>query len=79
MPVARRERYEMPNWVRDAIAGHGLLRAYTQRPPFQQNDYVGWITSAKRQDTQQRRLAQILDELERGGVYMKMAWRVKDE
>jgi len=32
---------------------------------------------AKRADTQRRRLAQMLDELEKGDVYMKMSWNPK--
>jgi hypothetical protein len=62
----------MPDWVRDALIERGLMDAYRSRPPYQQNDYVGWITRAKRQETQERRLAQMLDELERGDKYMKM-------
>ena len=65
----------MPDFVREALAGHGLTEAYEARPSYQQNDYIGWITRAKREDTQQRRLAQMLDELEKGGLYMKMPWR----
>ena len=33
-----------------------------------------WINNAKREDTKHKRLAQMLDELENGGVYMKMKW-----
>jgi len=46
--------------------------AYTERPAYQQNDYVGWISRAKREETRKKRLQQMLDELEKGGVYMKM-------
>jgi len=51
-----------------------LMKAYRERPPYQQNDYIGWITRAKRQSTRDKRLAQMLDELEKGDVYMKMAY-----
>lgn len=51
------------------------MEAYQQRPPYQRNDYIGWITRAKRDDTRHQRIAQMLDELTRGDVYMKMAWR----
>jgi hypothetical protein len=53
------------------------MEAYRDRPPYQQNDYIGWITRAKREETRERRLAQMLDELERGDVYMKMPYRPK--
>lgn len=75
-PIRRsRERYPMPDFIRDALVAHDLTTAYDARPPYQRNDYIGWITRAKLPATQQKRLAQMLDELGRGDVYMKMAWR----
>jgi len=73
----KRPQYEMPDFVRDALIEHDLMEAYRQRPPYQQNDYIGWITRAKRTETQQKRLAQMLRELEDGDKYMKMAYRAK--
>lgn len=67
-----RPRYPMPDFVRQALEERGLMEDYRARPAYQQNDYVGWITRAKRQATVQRRLEQMLDELEMGGVYMNM-------
>ena len=49
-----------------------LMVAYRERPAYQQNDYIGWINSAKRDETKQKRLNQMLAELKQGGVYMKM-------
>ena len=65
----------MPEFVERALLERGLMAAYRQRPPYQRNDYLGWITQAKREPTKLRRLAQMLDELEQGDRYMKMAWR----
>jgi uncharacterized protein YdeI (YjbR/CyaY-like superfamily) len=42
------------------------MDAYRARPPYRQNDYIGWITRARRAETRQRRLSQMLDELEHG-------------
>ena len=70
-------RYEMPEFFRDALNARGLMDAYLARPSYQQNDYIGWITRAKLDSTRQKRLDQMLDELERGGVYMKMKWNPK--
>ena len=70
-----RPRYEMPDYIREALSARGLIDAYRARPPYQQNDYIGWITRAKLEATKKKRLNQMLDELERGGVYMKMKWR----
>lgn len=77
MPLFKRPRYPMPDFVRDALLAADLMDAYRARPPYQQNDYIGWITRAKREETRQKRLAQMLEELEQGDVYMKMAWRSK--
>ncbi len=72
-----RPRHPMPAFVRRALVERGLLQAYRKRPPYQRNDYIGWITRAKRPETRERRLAQMLDELERGDRYMKMIHRPK--
>ncbi len=74
MTTSRRPRHPMPDFVREALEEHELVEAYEARPPYQRNDYLGWISRAKREDTRQRRLAQMLDELRRGDVYMKMPW-----
>ncbi len=68
----KRPRYPMPDFVKDALDERGLMAAYKERPAYQQNDYIGWIMRAKRQETKESRLGQMLDELERGGVYMNM-------
>ena len=72
-----RTKHEMPDFIRDALSARGLMDAYHARPPYQQNDYLGWIIRAKMDATKQKRVNQMLDELERGGVYMKMKWKVK--
>ena len=65
----------MPKAVEGALIESGLMDAYRARPDYQQNDYLGWINRAKRPETKERRLQQMLSELERGDVYMKMDWR----
>ena len=68
----QRPTHPMPDFVRAALEARGLMTLYERRPAYQQNDYLGWITRAKREETVQKRLAQMLDELERGDTYMKM-------
>ena len=72
-----RPRYPLPAFVREALRTSGLMEAYKARPPYQQNDYIGWITRAKRPETRQRRLTQMLEELASGDHYMKMPYRAK--
>lgn len=64
----------MPTFIKAALEADGLMSVYKNRPPYQQNDYIGWITRAKREETKQKRLEQMLDELKKGDVYMKMRW-----
>jgi hypothetical protein len=33
----------MPTDVRRALEQADLMRAYDARPPYQRNDYIGWI------------------------------------
>ena len=69
--------HPMPDWMRQAIAERGLAARYSERPAYQQNDYVHWISSPKREETRRKRLGQMLDELEAGGVYMRMKWTAR--
>lgn len=62
----------MPDDVSDALDRRDLTKLYLERPFYQRNDYLAWIARAVRPDTRQRRIDQMLYELEQGGVYMKM-------
>jgi hypothetical protein len=61
----KRPRYPMPADIKKAVT-------YGERPAYQQNDYVGWITRARLADTRSKRIAQMVAELTKGGVYMNM-------
>lgn len=65
---------DMPDFVAVALTERELRDKYDARPDYQRNDYLMWINNAKREETKLKRLAQMLDELEQGGVYMKMKW-----
>ncbi len=71
----KREIHPMPQFVKDSLMENDLMESYRERPPYQQNDYIGWITIAKREGTRRKRLDQMLEELRQGDVYMKMEWR----
>ena len=73
----KRSLHAMPEYIRDALQERGLMPAYDARPAYQQNDYIGWIVRAKREETKQKRLKQMLDELEGGKKYMNMKWNGK--
>jgi uncharacterized protein YdeI (YjbR/CyaY-like superfamily) len=69
----KRARYPMPADVKTALSAGGVTADYHNRPAYQQNDYTGWITRAGSDETRLRRIAQMVAELKKGGVYMKMA------
>lgn len=71
--MATRPRYPMPDDIRAVLEKRRLMAAYRGRPDYQQNDYIGWIGRAKREETRQKRIEQMLSELAEGGVYMNMA------
>ena len=68
----KRKTHPVPRFVLNALKRESLMAAFRERPAYQQNDYIGWINSAKRDETKRKRLRQMLAELEQGGVYMKM-------
>ena len=72
MSALKRPHYPMADFVKIALEEKKLMDAYKERPGYQQNDYLGWISRAKRKETREKRLHQMLYELEAGGVYMKM-------
>jgi uncharacterized protein YdeI (YjbR/CyaY-like superfamily) len=65
----------MPPDIAERLAQRSLRPAYDARPAYQRNDYLAWIGRAKRPETREKRLAQMLDELAGGDRYMHMAWR----
>lgn len=70
--MARRPTHAMPDDVKSALSSAGVKADYDARPPYQRNDYIGWIGRAKEDATRARRIRQMTDELKAGGVYMGM-------
>ena len=64
----------MPADVWSELQKNNLVKAYENRPPYQRNDYIGWIEQAKRSETRLKRIDQMIEELRARDVYMKMAW-----
>ena len=73
----KRDLHPIPTDVLLALEQAGLTQAYANRPPYQQNDYIGWIARAKRPATRQKRLSQMLAELVNGLEYMGMPYHAK--
>ena len=68
----RRKLYEMPADVKLALEENAVRADYDHSPPYQRNDYVAWIDRAVRPDIRAKRLNQMINELRKGGVYMRM-------
>ncbi len=77
--MLKREQYPMPEFILSALIEHQLEDLYRARPAYQRNDYIGWITRAKQQKTQIKRLNQMLCELQSNNVYMGMSYSSKSK
>lgn len=64
----------MPGQVKGALAKRKLLDAFLERPQYQQDDYLKWISLAAGPTQKQQRLDQMLDEVEKGGVFKGEPW-----
>ena len=54
----KRQIHPMPEDVKTRLENENLMAAYLSRPPYQQNDYIGWIGRAKLAATREKRIAQ---------------------
>ena len=75
----KRKINSMPGNVKRALEKNHLMQDYLARPEYQRNDYLGWIERAKREETKEKRLNQMLEELKVGGIYMKMKHPVSEK
>ena len=64
----------MPPPVRQALVKVGLTARCREHPADQHNDYLSWIGQAKRPETKQKRLAEMLDDLRCGDRYRGMLY-----
>lgn len=67
----------MPKDVEELLNAENLMDIYHNRPPYQQNDYIGWITRAKKTETRIKRINQMIFELHDGHLYMGMKYHAK--
>ena len=64
----------MPGNVRAELEKRNLMDAYLARPEYQKSDYLKWIALAAGPAAKQKRLDQMLDELEKGNVFKGEPW-----
>lgn len=73
-----RPRFPMPEDIAQRLADSELTDAYNARPPYQRNDYIGWIIQAKRPETREKRISQMMEELKLS-LYMGMPYKKKQD
>jgi uncharacterized protein YdeI (YjbR/CyaY-like superfamily) len=55
---------KVPQYIQEALVRHPAARDYFKRlPPSHRRRYIGWIDSAKQQETKMRRLREAIDLL----------------
>jgi uncharacterized protein YdeI (YjbR/CyaY-like superfamily) len=65
----QREAAELPAEYEERIrANRGAWTDWSARPPSYRKAATWWIVSAKREETRERRLAQLIEHSERGGT-----------
>ena len=74
LSTLRRKINPMPDEIREILEEKNLMEAYLKRPPYQRNDYIGWIERAVHEETREKRLRQMIEELELGNLYMNMEY-----
>lgn len=74
MSTLQRALNPMPADIRSELEARGVMAAYNARPPYQRNDYLGWIGRARKPETRRKRIDKMLSELSNGTHYMGMNW-----
>lgn len=64
--AARRKEFVIPRYMKEALAkNQKALANFNNLAKTYKRQYVGWITSAKREETRKRRLAEAIELLEK--------------
>lgn len=75
--VKEKSVLELPGTIKNILLAEDVLEAYENRPFYQRNDYIHWITDAKREETKNKRIRQMIEELRAGNIYMNMEYTGK--
>ncbi len=69
LPPVSSRTLEVPEFFAAALEQHPAARAFFEGlPPSHRRNYIHWLSSAKREATRQRRLAEAIERLERGST-----------
>lgn len=75
----KRASQPMPEDIAARLNAEGVTEAYRARPAYQRNDYLGWIARAKKTETRQKRIEQMVEELRGHSLYMRMPYRERGD
>ena len=53
----------MDKAIRNALESAMLLDYFEKLPPSHRKEYIGWIQAAKKEETQQKRIAKMIEML----------------
>lgn len=73
--VLARPHLPLPADVRHALVGHGVLGAFKERPPNQQDACIAWVTRARLDASRAARIVALAEALHHGERVMRAAWR----
>lgn len=65
------EKLELPEDIKRALETNHVRADFDARPAHQKSEYIAWITRAKEPNLRAKRLKQMLQELDHGGVFMR--------
>ena len=75
--VLARPHLPLPADVRHALVGHGVLGAFKERSPYQQDDHIARVNRARVVESRVARVMELVAELQHGDPFMRTAWRAR--
>lgn len=70
-----RQEKQLPTDLETSLIQARQLENYKARPRYQRTDYITWIERAARTETREKRITQMIEELQGGDSYMGMSYK----
>lgn len=58
--------HELPKEIEKALSANELGEIWNKLTPIQRNEFICWVTMAKKEETQQKRLGIMIENLQEG-------------
>jgi hypothetical protein len=72
IPVSKNKTVIIPKYIKDMLKKEELLEKYNAQIYTYRKGYVQWIEEAKQEETKQKRITKMIEEVREGNVYMGM-------